>query len=107
MIVNHVSHVYQVNKLDYHLKTKDQEQHHFLWSFTLTSMAPWNAHNWDGQNTTFIDYLVRKVFVYFLKDKGNITLFFHSFKCEVENELNHKIKIICTDNETEYCNTVF
>lgn len=56
---------------------------------------------------TFIDDYSRKVFVYFLKNKMDITSVFHNFKCEVENELGQKIKIIRTDNGTEYCNNDF
>lgn len=56
---------------------------------------------------TFIDDYSRKVYVYFLKNKLDVTKVFHDFKCEVENELGKRIKIIRTDNGTEYCNKDF
>lgn len=53
---------------------------------------------------TFTDDFTRMVHVYFLKDKMNILNVFKDFKAKVENELNAKIKMIRTDNGTEYCN---
>lgn len=56
---------------------------------------------------TFIDDFTRVVHVYFLKDKLNILETFKDFKLKVENELNHKIKNLRTDNGKEYCNYNF
>lgn len=56
---------------------------------------------------TFIDDYSRKVYVYFLKNKMDITMFFKTFKEEVENELERKIKVFRSDRGTEYCNKDF
>lgn len=56
---------------------------------------------------TFIDDYSRKVYVYFLKNKLDITSVFKKFKDEVENELERKIKILRSDNGKEYCNNDF
>lgn len=56
---------------------------------------------------TFTDDFTRMIHVYFLKDKMNVLETFKDFKSRVENELNYKIKILRTDNGTEYCNYNF
>lgn len=56
---------------------------------------------------TYIDDFTRMVHVYLLKDKLNILESFKDFKAKVENELNHRILKLRTDNGTEYCNTNF
>lgn len=53
---------------------------------------------------TFIDDKSRKVYVYFLKNKMDIKSVFAKYKNEVENQLDKKIKILRTDNGTEYMN---
>lgn len=55
----------------------------------------------------YIDDYTRMVHVYFLKDKLNILETFKDFKLKVENELNHKITKLRTDNGKEYCNYNF
>lgn len=52
----------------------------------------------------FIDDFTRKVFVYFIKFKSEVKNKFVDFKCLVENQTGRKIKILRTDNGTEYCN---
>lgn len=56
---------------------------------------------------TYIDDFTRMVHVYFLKDKLNILETFKDYKLKVENELNHKITKLRTDNGKEYCNNNF
>lgn len=56
---------------------------------------------------SFIDDYSRMVHVYFLKDKQNILEIFKNYKRKVENQLNHTIKAIRTDNGKEYCNSNF
>lgn len=53
---------------------------------------------------TFIDDFTRKVFVYFLKRKSEVTDKFLEFKEFVENQSNKKIKSLRSDNGTEFCN---
>lgn len=56
---------------------------------------------------TFIDDHSRKIFVYFLKEKSETVKKFIEFKSMVERSTNRKIKMIRTDNGTEYLNEVF
>lgn len=56
---------------------------------------------------TFIDDYTKKVHVYLLKDKMSVLEVFKDFKSKVENELERKIKVIRSDNGTEYCNKEF
>lgn len=56
---------------------------------------------------TFIEYFTRKAYVYFMKDKLNVLDIFEGFKRNAENEIDHKMKIIRTDNGKEYCNSNF
>lgn len=52
----------------------------------------------------FIDDFSRKTFVYFLHNKDEVFEHFRNFKNLVENETNHKIKIIRSDNGGEFIN---
>lgn len=56
---------------------------------------------------TFIDDYSRKVFVYFLKAKSEVLETFKEFKQMVENQTERRIKVIRTDNGTEYCGNDF
>lgn len=56
---------------------------------------------------TFIDDFTRKYFVYFLKCKSEVLEKFKEFKQLVENQTDKKIKIIRSDNGTEYCGNDF
>lgn len=56
---------------------------------------------------TFTDDLSRKIFVYPLKAKSEVFSKFMQFKSFVENQTNKRIKIIRTDNGTEYVNKNF
>lgn len=53
---------------------------------------------------TFIDDCTRKVFVYFLKSKTEVLEKFKIFKNFVENQANARIKVLRSDNGTEYVN---
>lgn len=52
---------------------------------------------------TFIDDFSKKVFVYFIKNKHQVFDMFMDFKALVENQTGEKIKILRSDNGTEYC----
>lgn len=55
----------------------------------------------------FIDDFSRKVFVYTIKSKVEVITKFAEFKALVENLTGKKIKVLRTDNGTEYVNTEF
>jgi transposase InsO family protein len=50
----------------------------------------------------FVDDFSRKTWIYFLKKKDEVFKWFRSFKALVENQTGKKIKILRTDNGTEY-----
>lgn len=56
---------------------------------------------------TFIDDYSRKVFVYVIKNKNEIFKRFVEFKSLVENQTGRTIKVLRTDNGTEYVNSAF
>lgn len=56
---------------------------------------------------TFIDDFSKRAFVYFLKSKSEAFETFLEFKNYVENQAECKIKIVRTDNGTEYVNNRF
>lgn len=56
---------------------------------------------------TFIDDFSRKVFIYIIKNKNQVFDCFVKFRALVENQTNKKIKIVRSDNGTEYCNKQF
>lgn len=51
-----------------------------------------------------VDDFSRKVFVYLLKSKGDAVDKFVDFKNCAENQMNKKLKILRTDNGSEFCN---
>jgi IS30 family transposase len=51
---------------------------------------------------TFIDDFSRKTHVYLLKAKGEAFEKFKQYKALVENEIGHKIKVLCSDNGGEF-----
>jgi len=51
---------------------------------------------------TFTDDFSRKTWIYFLKKKDEAFMWFCTFKALVENMTGKKIKILRTDNGTEY-----
>lgn len=56
---------------------------------------------------TFIDDFTRKIFVYVIKNKNQVYDCFLKFKNFVENQTSKKIKILRSDNGTEYVNSKF
>lgn len=56
---------------------------------------------------TFIDDFSRKVFVYVIKRKSEVFDCFLRFKAMVEKQTGHSVKVLRTDNGTEYCNKSF
>lgn len=56
---------------------------------------------------SFVDDYSRKVFLYFLKEKSEVFYMFKAFKSLVENQTERKIKILRTDNGTEYLSNAF
>ncbi|CAG9134816.1 unnamed protein product [Plutella xylostella] len=55
----------------------------------------------------FVDDYSRMAFVYFLKTKDEVFSYFKSFKQLVENQTGRKLKVLRTDNGTEFCSKVF
>lgn len=53
---------------------------------------------------TFIDDFSKKTFVYFLKAKDQVQEAFEDFKAYAENQTGKKIKVLRSDNGTEYNN---
>ena len=51
---------------------------------------------------TFINDFSSKTWIYFLKKKNEAFKWFRTFKALVENQIGKKIKILRTDNGTEY-----
>lgn len=56
---------------------------------------------------TFIDDFSRKCFVYFLKSKKEAFTTFIEFKTWIEKQSERKIKVLRSDNGTEYCSGEF
>lgn len=53
---------------------------------------------------TLIDDFTHKVFVYFLRNKNEVTDVFKHFKSQIEKESGQQIKTFRTDNGGEFCN---
>lgn len=53
---------------------------------------------------TFLDDFSRKIFVYFLRTKDEVPAVVDNFIRMVENQTNHKVKTLRTDNGREYLN---
>jgi len=56
---------------------------------------------------TFIDDFSRKIHVYLLKAKGEAFEKFKQYKALVENEIGHKIKVLCFDNRGKFVSKKF
>lgn len=95
-----------VSNLDYYFKwaTKDPR---IFWIPDLC--GPTENVSLGGAKYFFTlnDDHSRKTFVYFFKAKFKVTKAFANFKSMVENETDKRIKIIRSDNGTDYCNTEF
>lgn len=55
----------------------------------------------------FVDDYSRMTHVYFLKSKDEVLQCFKEYKAKVENATSNKIKILRSDNGTEFCNRDF
>jgi hypothetical protein len=68
--------------------------------------GPMSVESLHGHNymLLFMDDFTRKVFPYFLKTKDEVKSKFLIFKVLVENETGLKIKVLQSDNGTEYVN---
>ena len=55
----------------------------------------------------FVDDFSRMTYIYFLKAKDEALKCFQQYRAEVENQLNRRIKILRSDNGTEFCNNKF
>lgn len=55
----------------------------------------------------FIDDYSRMTFIYFMKAKSEVIHYFKEFKSMAENFKNTKIKIMRSDNGSEYCSNFF
>lgn len=56
---------------------------------------------------TFTDDYTRKTYAYLMKNKSEVMHHFITFKNEVEKQLGLSIKILRSDNGSEYCNSKF
>jgi hypothetical protein len=56
---------------------------------------------------TFIDYLSRKKWIYFLKAKDEVFIKFQEFKTLVENLSGRKFQFFTSDNGDEYTSNEF
>jgi hypothetical protein len=64
-------------------------------------------HAGVGYFLIFIDKFSRKTHVYLLKAKGKAFEKFKQYKTLVENEIGHKIKVLCSDNGGEFMSKKF
>lgn len=65
------------------------------------------SHGHAHYFVSFIDDFTRKVFAYPIKSKSDVFTKFVEFKNYVENQSERKIKILRSDNGTEYINNAF
>jgi transposase InsO family protein len=72
-------------------------------------MGPMEQESFGGKKyvLTFIDDFSRKIFVYFLAKKNECFEKFVEFKTLIENQTERKIKVIRSDNGTEYTTKMF
>eukprot|EP00253_Pinus_taeda_P027763 PITA_27763 len=82
-----------------HSKTSDILQ---LVHSNISGMMPVNSLGGYLYYLTFIDDYSRKTWIYFLKKKDEVFSWFRHFKALIENQIETKIKILRTDNGTEY-----
>lgn len=68
--------------------------------------GPVHVPSWGGARylLTFTDDKSRRTFGYLLKNKSEVSSHFVNFKTLVENQTGLRIKVLRTDQGTEYCN---
>lgn len=71
------------------------------------AFMPSNSFGGAKYFVTFVDDYSRKVFVYPMKQKNEVYDLFVQFKSFVEKQTGRSIKVLRTDNGTEYCNKSF
>ena len=69
--------------------------------------APVNSYNDFKYFVTFIDDFSRLTYLYLLKNKSEVFSHFQDFSNLIENQYNTRIKILRTDNGTEFVNQNF
>lgn len=73
----------------------------------VCGMMPIASHQGSKYFVTFIDDFSRRARVYFIKNKSEVLSCFKHFVSISENQTGKQIKILRTDNGTEYKNTEF
>lgn len=68
--------------------------------------GPINVDSFGGSRyfVTFLDDFSRKVVVYIIKQKSDVFAKLKEYKCMAENQTGEKLKVLRTDNGTEYFN---
>lgn len=89
-----------------HVGVRSQEACHRIHSDLCGPMEV-SSLNGSRYFLLFVDDCTRMTFIYFLKQKSEIFNRFKEFKAVIENQQGKKIKILHTDNGTEYCNNKF
>lgn len=71
--------------------------------------GPFSVNSYGGAKyyVSFVDDHSRKVFIYTMRSKSEVFDKFMEFKNRVENEKEMKIKVLRSDNGTEYDNNTF
>lgn len=90
-------------------KTKGKRAENVLDLIHSDVCGPFSVSSHSGAQyyVTFVDDFSRKVFLIPIKRKSDVFDEFVKFKTLVENQCSRKIKILRTDNGTEYCNKNF
>jgi len=68
----------------------------------ISDMMPVNSLGGYLYYLTFTDDYSRKTWIYFLKRKNEVFSWFQHFKALIDNQTKKKVKILRTDNGTEY-----
>ena len=69
--------------------------------------APISGRNGVRYFLTFIDDFLRKVWIYFMKQKLEVFAKFKIWKIEVEKETGRSLKCLWSDNDEEYTSKEF
>jgi hypothetical protein len=90
-------------------KSKEERASELLQKVHSDVVGPIKIPSFSGSKyfVTFIDEASNKVWIYLLKRKDEVFTKFKEFVSEVENQTGRKIKILQTDNGSEYCSTEF
>jgi Integrase core domain/GAG-pre-integrase domain len=91
-------------RLSFPLSTSVSEKCFDLIHSDVWGPAPIDSYNHFKYFVTFIDDYSRTTWVYLLKAKSDVFLYFQEFYIFIENQYNAKIKTFRSDNGTEYVN---